>query len=427
MQNITSIIDNIEIGQIHKKVGEDFTVLIYPTNSTFLTNETHVDFSECESVLRSHYNIPDSSIMTFLQIEIENEDSKSLINKVEYQAYDGNKKLLDLSLCNEVDIEIFYAIKDNSIADFDSALKFQENGIDIFNLNDSFFNDICEPYSESGDDMILEDRIKDIYQNYSLCEEGCQYNKIDFDNMTIACECKVKDNVSMTFVDINFEKGEGSSTNFEVAKCYKLVFSFKGKMKNIGFWILGFMVLMHFPILICYFSKGVNPVREYIIQEMKKYGYIKDNNNHKTKNNNNNIGSGNKIINRGKNENSSIRNINNNIIDSPPSKKKKKRNNKKEGKNNGDQQFVIKNIKIINNSSSFNILRSLKKGIIPEINNNENETKNKKNKGAKPKANKILKLKGKKAGKKSKINTNDGIININKAKTLNKKSKKKNI
>ena len=365
--------------------------------------------------------------MTFLQIEIENEDSKSLINKVEYQAYDGNKKLLDLSLCNEADIEIFYAIKDNSIADFDSALKFQENGIDIFNLNDSFFNDICEPYSESGDDMILEDRIKDIYQNYSLCEEGCQYNKIDFDNMTIACECKVKNNVSVTFVDINLEKGEGSSTNFEVAKCYKLVFSFNGKMKNIGFWILGFMVLMHFPILICYFSKGINPVREYIIQEMKKFGYIKENNNYKTKKNNNNIDSGNKKINIRRNGNSSNRNINNNLISSP-SKKKKKKNNKKEGNIiNNDQPFVIKNIKIINNSSSFNILKSLKKDIIPEINKNENKIKNKRNKGKKLKANKIIKLKGKKGGKKSKINANNGIIEINKTKTLNKKSKTKNI
>ena len=54
MQNLTSLIEDIEIGQIHKKVGEDFTVLIYPTNSTFLANETHVDFSECEQVLRSH-------------------------------------------------------------------------------------------------------------------------------------------------------------------------------------------------------------------------------------------------------------------------------------------------------------------------------------------------------------------------------------
>ena len=78
----------------------------------------------------------------------------NLINQVEYQAYDNNKKPLDLSLCKDVDIQIFYSIKNNSLIDFDSANSFKKNGIDIFNLNDSFFNDICEPYSDSDNDVI---------------------------------------------------------------------------------------------------------------------------------------------------------------------------------------------------------------------------------------------------------------------------------
>ena len=255
----------------------------------------------------------------------------------------------------------------------------------------------------------MEDRIKDIYQNYSLCEEGCQYNKIDFDNMTIACECKVKDNVSFTFIDINLEKGEGSSTNFEVAKCYKLVFSLNGKKKNIGFWILGFLVWIHFPILIWYFSKGINPIREYILQEMQKYGYIKNNRN------NNNIDNRHKKVNIRKNENSSNRNINNNnnLINYPPAKKKKKKRNNKEGKNN-DEPFAIKNLKIINNSSSVYILKSLKKNKFPEMNNNENKSKNKRKKGN---SSKIIKIKGKKGGKKSKI-IGEGKTAINKAKNI---------
>ena len=47
--------------------------------------------------------------------------------------------------------------------------RFKDLGVDIFNINDSFFNDICHPYSDSKNDIILEDRIIDIYQNYSLC------------------------------------------------------------------------------------------------------------------------------------------------------------------------------------------------------------------------------------------------------------------
>ena len=187
---IPFIIKNVEVGKIYKKIGNDYNILIYPTNSTFLSSISHVNFSECETLLRNHYEIPDSTIITILQLELENENSQSLINQVEYEAYIENKTHLDLSLCNNTNIHIIYAIKNKSLIDFSKANSFKNLGIDIFNINDSFFNDICQPYSESDNDMILEDRIKDIYQNYSLCEIGCNYNNIDLENMTISCKCK---------------------------------------------------------------------------------------------------------------------------------------------------------------------------------------------------------------------------------------------
>ena len=48
---------------------------------------------------------------------------------------------------------------------------FKDSEVDIFNINDKFFNDVCYPYSEDGNDLILEDRIKEIYQNFTLCEK----------------------------------------------------------------------------------------------------------------------------------------------------------------------------------------------------------------------------------------------------------------
>ena len=127
--------------------------------------------------------------------------------------------------------------------------------------------------------MILKDRIEDIYKDYILCEEGCVYNRIDLENFTISCECKVKNNVSIVNQQINLEKSGGSSTNFEIIKCYNLVFSLKGKMNNFGFWILGFFFVMHVPILLYYFYKGIKPVKGYIFEEMEKYGYINKNKN----------------------------------------------------------------------------------------------------------------------------------------------------
>ena len=379
IKELPSIIDNIEIGQIYKKKGEDFSILIYPTNSTYLTTITHVNFSECEAILRNHYHIPESSIMTFLQIELENDDSKSLINQVEYQAFDGNKTFLDLSLCENVNIQVIYSIKNKSLVDFDKdkAIYFKQSGIDIFNINDSFFNDICEPYSESDDDLILEDRIKDIYQNYSLCEEGCAYDKIDLEMLTITCECKVKGNISAIIKPIHLEHSEGSSTNFDIIKCYNLVFSLKGKLNNICFWIFSILVFAHVPILIYYFIKGVKPVKVYICKEMEKYGYIKYNKSIEE-------------VNKNKNKRNIINKTNNNLIykknskkstkSEPPKKNNKNINNnnnniKNKNKNNKEKYLIIKNIKIVDNSSSLKILNSTNRGIIPGIDHNQKKGK----------------------------------------------------
>ena len=52
--------------------------------------------------------------------------------------------------------------------DIDKINSLNNLGIDVFNINHSFFWDVCKPYSDMGNDLILEDRIKDLYQNYSL-------------------------------------------------------------------------------------------------------------------------------------------------------------------------------------------------------------------------------------------------------------------
>ena len=115
--------------------------------------------------------------------------------------------------------------------------------------------------------MILTDRVNDIYQNYSLCEQGCIYENFDIEKMSAKYSCQIKQKID-TNIKEGFFKSYISSpflnSNFGVIKCYKLVFSINRKLNNIGFWIFLIMNIFNIISFIFYFIKGVNPVKNYI-------------------------------------------------------------------------------------------------------------------------------------------------------------------
>ena len=252
---IPEILEFIEIGENYELKGKDFTIIIKPTNSAYMNNSTHLNFQKCEKILRNNSNIDISRILTLFQVEIKNINEQSLVNQVEYQIYDDNKTLLDLSQCQNTDIEVYYKFKNDSY-DLLSYNYFKSSNINIFNINDSFFNDICMPFCDDNEnDVVLEDRIKDIYQNYSLCEKQCILKEVNFENKSILCDCSTKGNLSVEEPALNiiyFDEIEIES-NFGLIKCYKLVFSFKGKFKNIGFWIFSNLIILQIPFIFIYF------------------------------------------------------------------------------------------------------------------------------------------------------------------------------
>ena len=347
LENIEKIMDNTIIGETYEYQQDDFNILIYPTDSNLLTNKTHINFIECESTLKSYYNLSNDSVITFFQMEISNKNERSLINQVEYQVYDEQKNLLDLSVCNNSNIKIFYGIKDNSNLDISILNSFKDSGVDVFNISDEFFNDVCYPYSENGNDLILEDRIKDIYQNFTLCEEGCTYDSIDIFNMLISCQCNIKENITTIIQEIKEEAVEKiTSLNFEIIRCYNLVFSFKGKMKNYGFWILSVFFLIYLLFFIKYLVNGINPVKDYIFNEMTKFGYIENNDN------NNEI----KGINQIKKLNTKLIKKEETEINNPPKKKKSKKKKKKVSISNKKQININNGSSLINQINISNHL-----------------------------------------------------------------------
>ena len=60
-------------------------------------------------------------------MELSNPNKQSLINQVEYQVYDENKNILDLSVCNNFNIKIFHGIKANSGLDMSILNSFKRS------------------------------------------------------------------------------------------------------------------------------------------------------------------------------------------------------------------------------------------------------------------------------------------------------------
>ena len=302
--------------------GSDYTVIISPINVKVEESTVNIDFSKCEEVLKEKYPNKEFRIV---QINIENKIENSLVDQVEYKIYDENGDQMDLSICENVDILIEYEIKNSSYLNLEEIKNFQNMGIDIFNLNHEFFNDICFPYSDNNtnSDMILSDRVADIYQNYSLCGDNCEYISFNLEKVSTYCNCNIKQKVSSEPEKGNFKSYIMKTflySNFGVIKCYNLVFSLAGKLTNIGFWVFGVMIISHIPLYIMYCINRTTKMVSFINKEMEEKGYNTIPTFHKKKTNNLKKKFTNEVLNN-MNENTKIRNHLKQFHNNPPKKK----------------------------------------------------------------------------------------------------------
>ena len=274
------LVNNTEPDKVYKYIGDDYNIKIAQSDN-FPKNETNIELLECENILRKKYNLNDTKL-TILQLEINKNNEQALTNQIEYAIYNENNELLNLSVCSDKIIKINYEIKNTSSLDLSTVNHFSEKGIDILNINDDFFNDICYGYSINNSDITLEDRVEEIYQNYSLCDNDCTYENANMDTMMISCKCKIKtsveaENDSLSFTEAVIETFENS--NIFVMKCYNSVFDFSNKSANYGFWILLILILVHIPLIIHYLIFGFAAIKTFIKNEMIKNNYIKNNSN----------------------------------------------------------------------------------------------------------------------------------------------------
>ena len=301
-------------------------------------NLSIIDFGECKQILKDDYGI---NYILILKVDIHLSNSNNIVLK--YEAYDPkNLTKLDLSKCNDAKINTYlpYILPSEY---FDLYIKLNNYGFDLLNPNDSFYNDLCIPFTtENKTDILLTDRINNYYQNLSLCEEGCTYKKYDYTYKKIQCECIIKTEMDENINDIEFYGNILVSSlmnienysNIKLLKCFKLVFSKLGQKNNIGSIIFIIIIIIFIVLMILffiYFKKLIIRILNIIIKKKYSKKFSKEN--------------------------------------SAPTKKKARRKSKKsEIKYKSPNPIIINNNLVINNIKNSYILRRKKIDINEDIN-----------------------------------------------------------
>jgi len=258
VNNLEIINENIKEIILNQNMDEDANIIIegnlikcqISTTKNIKNNNndlSKIDFNECETKIKNKYEI-NYIIIQKMDILINN------ITKVKYDLYNpkNKEKKLDLSIvCDNDKIQVYTPLQatDEYIDDYH---KISEQGYNILDSNDNFYNDICSQFtSEDNTDMILLDRKKKYYDiDLTQCDEGCSFKNVNLDQKQLQCQCPIKNDFKIS--KLEFDKKDFINSfykvrkysNFKVVKCFKLIFSKKGQFMNYGSFFLTFIVIL---------------------------------------------------------------------------------------------------------------------------------------------------------------------------------------
>ena len=296
-EDIKLLYNDVKDYLINDYDGND--IIIYSNNvkvqissinsDTYSMKLSDIDLGECGKILKEKYCKSQDKSLNIVKFDITPKNEKSTY--VQYEIYNSETKLfLELKECSGNNIIINVPIDlDSNIEELYELLS--QYGYNLFDAKNSFYNDICATYTTpNGTDILLYDRRMDIYQltiNISLCQEGCKFEMYNSETKKAKCNCPAQtkeiNTNSSEFVfnknvmlDVFYEILKNS--NFRVLKCYKLSFTPKIFIRNIGSIIMTILLIIFLALIIFYFIKSSNDINNYI-KSILKMKFIEKHNN----------------------------------------------------------------------------------------------------------------------------------------------------
>ena len=234
-----------------------------------------LDFGQCYEKIQTTNKIINYLITILILIKEEN--GNYFLTRYIFSNPDTGKVIKNSNeICSKDNVIITEDISD-IMDEFDEKKKediifLTKQGIDVFNLSDEFYNDLCYFYeSPNNKDICMKDRISYFFPNITLCEPGCKNRGVDLDLLKVQCECSFNDFMGNKLIDNALGNNLGdvieiiNSANIEVLKCIKYIFDNKRMKKCIGGLILSCLLFCKIIVIIIYSVKGINDVKQYVI------------------------------------------------------------------------------------------------------------------------------------------------------------------
>ena len=275
-KSLDKLISNVLEGDKKDLIIEDDNLVYQITSTSNQNNNAYSNISkiilgECENILRSAYNISSNLPLLIFKIDYFQQYYSNPI--IGYEIYHPISKIkLNISLCNSSNIN------------FNIPVSIDENNLYKYDPNNEYYNDEC---TESGTDILLSDRQNEFNtNNLSLCENNCTYNGYN-SNKTVNCECGIKYNqiiiselTGLKYVQIyNFTK---TKNDMVTMKCINTLFTKDGIVRNIGNYILAFIIVLFTIATILFYKCGYH-LLENDIKEILSIKEKKEIKNHKNK------------------------------------------------------------------------------------------------------------------------------------------------
>ena len=202
----------------------------------------------------------------------------------------NNKR--NLQTISNNDIQYYYTfgeIFDNeeAVDNMDDIVEFLNQDINVFNISEPFFQDLCIHYERNSHDYVLDDRIEFFYQNYSLCNTSCNLSTIYFENFSFSCICwpeiekdeekkRIKKEHSMELNEDFSMEGLSQEmgnlffeSNLSVVSCFFVLLREKVIMNNFGVIITGLLLLIQI-IASLFLCSHMNDIRLYVFRDLIK-------------------------------------------------------------------------------------------------------------------------------------------------------------